>query len=447
MNQLHKPCSLTRSPSVTRCGTGNEFRSVLFVTISLLTLMAGRLISAPGDEDKFVPVTVLKDEKLSSRSNPAQVTHESEDALTKKGYVQIGEISRKEVTGTYWDSKKMPDKAPLRDLTTRLLREAADQGGDLIVLAEDNSPLTMQVTKHGKPTEWYRGSRQVVSQVNDPDGGHHMDYRTEYYQEPIAWETIEGTEYYVRSSGIVWRYDPELAKRIAPKLEAERQARLQHQDTLREAENQASLELQEAERQAVLQRRVAEFYQAVKANDVEKVKALLATGTDFVNAKGDSGVTPLHDAVMGHAQAVAKELLAAGADVNRKSDDGMTPLHLAAYDNDKDSAELLLANGADVSAKSNTGSTALHYAAMNDAKEVAALLLSKGADVKATTNNGRTPLHLAALRNAQAVAELLLAKGAEVNAEDKGGNTPLALTLEGNYAAMAKLLREHGAKE
>lgn len=151
--------------------------------------------------------------------------------------------------------------------------------------------------------------------------------------------------------------------------------------------------------------------EAVKANDTEKVKALLAHGAD-VNAKDDSGWTLLHRAAVQNAKAVAELLLGKGADVNAKDEDGWTPLHVAANNNAKDVAALLLANGADVNAKDEDGWTPLHRAADKNSKEVAALLLAKGADVNAKTKkSGETPLDWAVQKHRYAVAGLLRAHG------------------------------------
>lgn len=453
--------------------------SVVLVPLTVI-ILAGFAGPVEASKKNFMAAATVEGQKLSPRPNPAQVTQESEEDLIKKGFVRIGEISVEEVTGTYWKSEKIPETVPSRDVTTPLLRQAAEHGGDLVVLKRDNSPDSYQVTKNGKVLTWMRQSRQEAYQQRSGTGdAGYTAYRTVYYSVPTSWETIQGTEQAVRSVGSVWRNDPELSNRIGPKLEAERQARVQRQQAVGEADRQALLLLQEAERQVVAPRQVGTIHDAVQTNDIEKVKALLSNGADpnaknktgetplhvaatgnardvaelllskgaDVNAKGDLGAAPLHYAAMSNSKAVAALLLAQGADVNRKSEDGMTPLHLAAGCNAKDVAELLLTKGADVNAKASTGSTPLHLAAMYNAWNVAELLLAKGADVNAKANNKRTPLHLAAYRNAKEVAALLLAKGADVNAKDKDGTTPLALAVQEGHSALADILRAQGAKK
>ena len=454
-----------------------KFHSILVaMTVIILAEFAGPIAAA---EENFVATTAVKDQKLSSRPKPAQVTQESEENLIKKGFVRIGEISMEEVTGTYWKSEKIPEAVPSRDVTTPLLRRAAEHGGDLVVLTRDNSPDSYQVTKKGKVLTWQRQSRQEAYQQKSGTGdAGYTAYRTVYYNVPISWETIRGTEQAVRSAGAVWRNDPELAVRIGPKLEATRQAGLQRQQAMAEVDRQALLLLQEAESQVVTKRQLSTLHEAVNANDIEKVKALLSNGADVnarnkmgdtplhvaanvnardvaelllargaeVNAQGNLGAAPLHYAAMANSKAATELLLAKGADVKGKSEDGMTPMHAAAASNSEDVAELLLAKGANVNAKSNTGMTPLHLAAMYNARDVAELLLANGADVNAKVNNERTPLHLAAFRNAKEVTELLLTKGADVNAKDKDGKTPLALAVQSGHSALANILRDQGAK-
>ena len=183
---------------------------------------------------------------------------------------------------------------------------------------------------------------QTHAYTGDPG---HWETRTVYHDIPTSWEIIEGTEYSVRSAGTVWRNDPELAKRLAPLLEAERQSLLKRQKGVQEAERQAVLQLQEAEGQASLERRLAEIRDAAKANDVEKVKTLLANGAD-VNAKDKAGDTPLHLAAYSNAKEAAELLLAKGADVNAKEKNGTTPLALALQRDRTAIADLLRAHGA-----------------------------------------------------------------------------------------------------
>ena len=454
-------------------------RNRLTLALLVLVIMAGLTGAFADVKKKFVPANAVAGQKLSSRPTPAQITQESEEALTKKGYVRIGEISMEEVTGTYWGTEKPPETQPSRDLTTPLLLRAAEHGGDLVVLSRSNSRDSYQVMKKGKVLTWERQSRtetyQQRAKTGDPGV---MASRTVYYSVPTSWETVEGKEFAVRSSGSVWRKDSDLARNVGPKVEAERQARAQREEAVAEIDRQALLLLQEAEGHAAAERQEAGIHDAALANDVETVRALLSKGAGAnsknatgdtplhqaatggavdaaklllskgadVNAEGFHGTAPLHYAAMANSKAVAEILLTHGADVNRKSGEGMTPMHGAAGYDAGDVALVLLANGADLGAKAVNGLTPLHMAAMRNARFVADLLLANGADVNAQADNGMTPLHVAASRNAGDVAGLLLAKGAKLDAKDKDGKTPFDLAFNGGFRELAALLLPGGTK-
>src|SRR2546425_1561281 len=107
----------------------------------------------------------------------------------------------------------------------------------------------------------------------------------------------------------------------------------------------------------------AELREAVRANDVAGVRALLGAGVD-ANIRDALGATPLHDAVWNGYIEVARVLLEFRADVNaRHTEAGSTPLHYAVIKNEREIAELLLEHGADVRATYRSGETALHLAA------------------------------------------------------------------------------------
>jgi hypothetical protein len=189
-----------------------------FLMPLFLMFLAGCAVLS-SDNKEFLPAAWLGEEKPSSRATPAQVTQESEEALKKKGFVAIGQISEKVVTGTYWDVSKLPAKAELRDVTTGLLRRAADCGGDVVVLQKNNSTESSRVSKRGRALTWDTQSRTVLYQRSLGSGkGSVQDSRTEYVNVPTSWETVDGWEYSVVSSGTVWRHDPELEKNAQEKL-------------------------------------------------------------------------------------------------------------------------------------------------------------------------------------------------------------------------------------
>jgi TonB family protein len=202
------------------------------------------------------------------------------------------------------------------------------------------------------------------------------------------------------------------------------------------------------------------LFDATKAGDLAKVKALIAAGAD-VNAKDDSGETSALDwaARKNHIE-IMELLIAHGADVRARDFYGFTPLHHAAAWGGKESVELLLAHGADVNdAKNRVGQSPLHYAISPGREDVIALLIDHGADINAKDVNLETPLHLAVKLaengmmgssepsdngDTKTVA-FLLAHGADINAKDKRNNTPLHHAAWGGHKGVVELLLAHGA--
>jgi hypothetical protein len=186
------------------------------LAIALLTLLAflsGCAILS-STKTEFVPAEWLGKGKPSPRPTPAQVTQESAEALKAKGFVMVGQISKKVVTGTYWGSK-LHNKPESRDITTGLLRLAADHGGDVIVLQQNNSAEQSPVTKRGRALTWIEESRTELYQTHNYTGDPGVQAsRTVYYRVPTSWETINGTEYSVVSSGTIWRNDPDLLRQF-----------------------------------------------------------------------------------------------------------------------------------------------------------------------------------------------------------------------------------------
>jgi ankyrin len=236
---------------------------------------------------------------------------------------------------------------------------------------------------------------------------------------------------------------------------------------------------------------------AARKGNITAVKQHLAAGV-HVNAKNESGWTPLHQAVWGGHKETAELLIANGADVNIMTDgDRWTPLHEAARSGRKEIAELLINKGADVNAMNKYVETPLDIAiryknpktadllrtrggksGAADSIHVAAELgnieavkqhLAAGADVNAKDMRGRTPLYRAARNDQKETVTLLLGKGANVNIRSNSwGRTPLGVALrrgkEGldfqkwvrqwGYTPLdvtrnddvVNLLRKHGAK-
>ncbi|RLN90301.1 hypothetical protein BBJ28_00021486 [Nothophytophthora sp. Chile5] len=220
------------------------------------------------------------------------------------------------------------------------------------------------------------------------------------------------------------------------------------------------------------------LFDAVRADNVEMVKVLIAYGADVsgrdpadstvlhisvkygasrvltalkassiredVNARDAQGNTALHYAADCAQLDVVRTLLAMGADANLCNRLIVPPLHMAVNKARLDMVKLLLDEGqANVNAADFQDNTALLLlAAMNtsdidedlsesDGEEepiqvqIATLLLENGADVNAANTATATPLHHAMRRLNFDLMDLLLAHGADVNQCNRFGDTPL----------------------
>ncbi len=185
----------------------------------------------------------------------------------------------------------------------------------------------------------------------------------------------------------------------------------------------------------------AEIFRALRLGDAGKVATLLESNPSLVNARSDSGDSPVLVAAYGGRQDLLAILLEKSPEVSL--------FESAALGMAERTQEILARDPSAINAYSHDGWTALHLAAFFGRKEIAEILLDGGADVNARSKNERfgreiTPLHAAAANRHIAVAETLLDRGAEVNAKDKSGFTPLALAADGRNDLLVILLLERG---
>ena len=167
----------------------------------------------------------------------------------------------------------------------------------------------------------------------------------------------------------------------------------------------------------------------------------------------ENNSTPLHDAAWDGRARVARELLAADADVNAVDSKGWTPLHLAAIRGNPGIARMLIDTGADVDAVDLSLGTPLHSAVggghttdNDDHIAVAALLIEEGANIHAINDFGQTPLHTAVTSGKPAIVAFLLENGVDTTIEDNDGQTARQRADYYDYAAsraIRKLLDNH----
>ena len=106
-----------------------------------------------------------------------------------------------------------------------------------------------------------------------------------------------------------------------------------------------------------------EIFDAVKTNDLGKVRALIGNDPGLVSSKDELGNTPLHTSAIAGSVPIAEYLLSKEADINAVNNQLMTPLHEAIYNKQEAVALLLIEKGADLNRQDMAGNTPLHQTA------------------------------------------------------------------------------------
>jgi ankyrin repeat protein len=215
-----------------------------------------------------------------------------------------------------------------------------------------------------------------------------------------------------------------------------------------------------------------EFFDAVKKGNLAAVKEALANDRTLVDAKTETGLSPLtvaayygkgaileailayrpsmtlpEAAIVGDLERVKDLVERDRRSVNESSPDGYSALALASHFGRPDVVRYLLARAADVSlAAPESGFTALTGAVAGGHPEIVRELIAAGADVNHRYEEQRfSPLITAAADGDPEIVRLLLAAGADPTARTTDGKTAASIALERNHPEIAELLRKHGA--
>ncbi|KAG9072581.1 26S proteasome non-ATPase regulatory subunit 10 [Linnemannia hyalina] len=117
-------------------------------------------------------------------------------------------------------------------------------------------------------------------------------------------------------------------------------------------------------------------------------------------------------------------LLNKGANVNAKTETGTTPLHYASSKNHLDVARILLDKGADPKLDDDNKQTPLHRAAVRGYTPLTKLLIEKRSRINTPDTVRNTPLHLACQDEHGETALALLEAGADLDRQNGEGQTP-----------------------
>ena len=228
---------------------------------------------------------------------------------------------------------------------------------------------------------------------------------------------------------------------------------------------------------------------AVRANDLDSVKVLLAAGAD-INQTTGYGWSPLLVATQNRFYSLGAYLLDHGANPNLGNKGDWVPLYLATDNRNIESGDypvrkgdmehldfirLLLDKGANVNARlkdstetrtvftnqwlDENGATAFLRASQSGDIELMKLLLARGADPKINTMLNVSPLHVAAgigwvegityewsPKATLDAVTMLIDLGLDVNLQGDTGRTALHGAAHKGRADVIQILADHGAK-
>lgn len=209
------------------------------------------------------------------------------------------------------------------------------------------------------------------------------------------------------------------------------------------------------------------LFRAALNGNTEMARLLLERGAD-PNIQDDRDVTPLLEATdRGHVE-IVRLLLNAGAKPDLASSHGRTPMSSATSHQRHEIVDLLLnagvkmnlieavqacrigiarellATGADVNQTGKYGETALKYAVARNSIELVDLLIAHSVSVDALSDDGVSALMWLTRDDVEIVGRLLDA-GAEINRRDETGSSILGYAVGHGWLEVSQLLLDRGA--
>jgi ankyrin repeat protein len=164
--------------------------------------------------------------------------------------------------------------------------------------------------------------------------------------------------------------------------------------------------------------------EAVKNNNIESVKTLIAGGGVDVNNTNEKGDTALYWAVRMRSVECAKILLDAKADVNVKNRYGASLFCWVLMNDRVEFVKLFILCNADIHSRDEYGDSLLHYAVSNGLSSSVEELIRAGAVLDERNEDGYTPLDLAIFCDSWDCVEALLDAGAKISSIHKDVDIP-----------------------
>jgi ankyrin repeat protein len=187
-----------------------------------------------------------------------------------------------------------------------------------------------------------------------------------------------------------------------------------------------------------------DLVQAVAAGDLDAAAKALEDGAAI--EEGDSGGSPLLQALSGQEPELAAFLIERGAGVNARLADGLSALMLASALGYQGIVTVMVDRGADIEARSDLGETSLMFACQSGSFETVSVLLEAGAGLDVQAADGGTALLRAIDAGRNGIARLLVGRGAEVNIRDSEGWTSLFGAIGTGDSGLVDMLIAKGAE-
>lgn len=181
---------------------------------------------------------------------------------------------------------------------------------------------------------------------------------------------------------------------------------------------------------------------AVKNNDIEKIKELISIGVDL-NIQDNVGRTAIYHAVWEKNKNIIKILIDAGSNVDQQDLNRSNPLMKACCNQNDDTeiVEMLINAKANLDIIGhNNLETALHWADTMGNGKIVNVLVKAGANLNLKYNKGHTILMSAGLSCKNDLVNLLLDSGADINLKNDNNKTALQLAREAKRNEVVKIL-------
>ncbi|MES2152071.1 MAG: ankyrin repeat domain-containing protein [Pseudomonadota bacterium] len=184
---------------------------------------------------------------------------------------------------------------------------------------------------------------------------------------------------------------------------------------------------------------VTDFFRAVQMDDVDTVKAMMASSFDLNRQNPIGGDTAMILALREGSERVFRALLGSPAiALEATSPNGNTALMMAAYKRNQGAVLALLAKGAQVQ---RSGWTALHYAAASGDDAIVRILLEHHALIDSTAPYQMTALMIAAREGQESTAQLLLELGANPGLHNSEAMTAADIAERADKPIIAAAIR------